>query len=55
MIKHKKSIMIIVLVMLLIPTLKVNYYNGESMDVRSYSVLGIIIQDVKDGTVGTGL
>ena len=51
----KKLIALLILVASLIPILKVDYYNGKSMEARSYSVLGLLIQDIKDGTFGTGL
>lgn len=51
----KKLVVGVVFLILLIPCFKIHYYNGETIETKRSSVLGIIIQDIKDGTLGTSL
>lgn len=51
----KKLIIISIITLLLLPLMKVNYYNGNTIEVKRTSTVGLIIQDIIDGTVGTTL
>ncbi|MGJ0846596.1 hypothetical protein ACR77J_07900 [Tissierella praeacuta] len=51
----KKLTMLLIVLALFVPTLRVNYFNGDAMEIRKYSIAGLIIQDIKDGTLGTEL
>lgn len=53
--KLYKKLIILSIIILCIPVFKVNYFNGEEMEIRKYSVISLIIQDLKDGTIGTRL
>ena len=40
------SIMIIIIISM--PFIKVNYYNGKSMETRKYSIVSSLIEDIKE-------
>jgi len=48
----KKFYIITMLVMIItiisIPFIEVNYYNGDKMEIRKYSVISSLIEDIKE-------
>lgn len=52
---YKKLAILLIVIALFIPIFKVNYFNGKTMEIRKYSIMGLLVQDIKDGTMGTGL
>lgn len=50
-----KIIILLIAVALLIPAIKINYYNGVETEIKRQSIVKIIFNDIKDGTLGTGL
>lgn len=49
----KKIITLAIAIFLLLPIFNISYFDGKSISIRRYSVVGIIMQDIKDGTIGT--
>lgn len=50
---YKKLMIFLVMAALFIPILNVNHFNGKTIETRKCSMVGLIIQDIKDGTIGT--
>lgn len=40
----------VVIAMLTAPILRVNYFNGEDLQVRHYSIITSLVEDVKEGS-----
>lgn len=45
---YKKVLIIVMAGILLIPFMKVNYYNGTNTEIRKYSIVSSLIEDVKE-------
>ncbi len=54
--KKSKIIIILTLIIMLlfIPFIQISYYSGLEMEIKNQSVVSIVIQDIQDGTLGTG-